>query len=197
VLDRIAEDGVAMAVWDRALPDPIASRIGRAGADSLPRLRATVAAADAGRALGTALGGVPDRGLAEALAADVADLVRIAARLIGRDEVSVRLEAISGNACSRFHADRVALRLIATYRGPGTEWVDEDALPPGADPRDPPAQAVRRVPTGAVGLFKGSLATARPAMHRSPPIAGTGAVRLLLCIDEGFQVPQHLHGATP
>lgn len=41
----------------------------------------------------------------------------------------------------------------------------------------------QRLHTFDVGLFKGKLATDRPAMHRSPPIAGTGAVRLLLVLN--------------
>jgi hypothetical protein len=37
---------------------------------------------------------------------------------------------------------------------------------------------------GQVGLFKGRLAVAEPAvLHRSPPIAGTGQRRLLLVLD--------------
>jgi hypothetical protein len=186
VLARVLEDGVDLAVWTRPVPPLLAARASRARARDLPDLRLPVPAADADRVLAQALADLPDRALAAALAEDAAALVRTAAPLVGRDELSVRLETVTGDACRRFHADRVRLRLIATYRGPGTEWVDEDALPPGGDPRDPPPHAVRRLPAGAVGVFKGSLASRHPLMHRSPPIAGTGAVRLLLCIDEGI-----------
>jgi hypothetical protein len=199
ILDRIAEPGVELAIWNRAMPVAVGARLDRATvrARTLPALRISVPGAEPEAALAAALADLKDRALADALAGDVAQLVRLAAPLIGRETLSVRLEAITGDACRRFHADRIPLRLIVTYRGPGTEWVDEAALPPGADPRHPPMEAVRRVPAGAVALFKGSLGSDRPLLHRSPPIAGTGAVRLLLCIDEGLPAPASASGDTP
>ena len=36
---------------------------------------------------------------------------------------------------------------------------------------------------GDAGIFKGKIATDTPAIHRSPPIAGTGEKRLLLVLN--------------
>ena len=55
-----------------------------------------------------------------ALALDVGSLASIMARLTGRPYVRVRLERVNHNACRYFHVDRVAYRLVCTYRGPGT-----------------------------------------------------------------------------
>lgn len=39
--------------------------------------------------------------------------------------VTARLESLDRTACPRFHVDHSCLRLVCTYRGPGTEWLDD------------------------------------------------------------------------
>lgn len=56
----------------------------------------------------------------------------------------VRLETAVERTCPAFHEDAVRLRLLVTYRGPGTEWT-----------ADPESGRVERVPTGAVAALKG------------------------------------------
>jgi hypothetical protein len=106
---------------------------------------------------------------------DAAMLAERFATLMGVDNIRVRVEVISGDACRKFHADYTDLRLITSWAGPGTDW-----LPPGANESE-----FERIPTGWVGLFKGHLFAEGhlPCIHRSPPIAGTGESRLLLVID--------------
>lgn len=112
---------------------------------------------------------------------DAAMLARRFAALMGVDAVRVRVEAIAGDACRKFHADYTDLRLIASWAGPGTDW-----LPPGASESE-----FERVPTGWIGLFKGHLFGEGhpPCIHRSPPIAGTGEKRLVLVIDTPARAP--------
>jgi hypothetical protein len=110
------------------------------------------------------------------LSADVATLARLYGRILDRRVVRLRLETVTGDACSHFHVDRVRVRLLTTFLGPGTEWLDIAA--DGAD-------CIRRFERFAVGLLKGSLPGSRGCAHRSPPIAGTGRHRLLLCIEDG------------
>ena len=111
------------------------------------------------------------------LIADVATLARLYGRILDRRVVRLRLETVTGDACSHFHVDRVRVRLLTSYLSLGTEWLDIAA--DGAD-------CIRRFERFAVGLLKGSLWPAsRGCAHRSPPIAGTGRHRLLLCIDDG------------
>jgi hypothetical protein len=89
----------------------------------------------------------------------------------------LRLEGITTDACRRIHADYTDLRLITTYAGPGTDYLPRFATPNEGN--------LQRLATGDIGLFKGRLHAAghEPCLHRSPPIAGTGAARLVLVID--------------
>jgi hypothetical protein len=114
----------------------------------------------------------PLRALIAALAA------RFAALMASR-HVSVRVEVLDSNACTRMHADYTDVRLILTLAGPGTEHLGGDD----------PAAPVQQLPAGWVGLFKGRSYPGAtpdqhaPCLHRSPPIAGTGMRRLVLVID--------------
>lgn len=129
----------------------------------------------------TRLAGTPDelqgalRYLPPALAADIHDLVRRFAELISKATVRLRLEAVDGDACRKFHADYTDLRLVTTYAGPGTDIRNTSA-------EDAP---VTRIPTGHVALFKGKLFPGEPPvlLHRSPPIEGTGDRRVVLVLD--------------
>jgi hypothetical protein len=109
----------------------------------------------------------------------VAAHARRFAHLMAAPNLSVRVEGITGNACTRVHADYTDVRLIQTLAGPGTDYA------PDGDPEAPLA----RVPTGWIGLFKGRSYPGadncchQPCLHRSPPIAGTGERRLVLVID--------------
>ncbi len=120
----------------------------------------------------------------DALASDIASLATQFAQIMDTDRVAIRLEVVETDACRRFHADYVTARLICTYVGPGTQWLDAAdaaALAAGADPE---MLTIRDIGTGDVAIFKGRLwAPDAPAIHRSPPIAGTGVQRLVLVID--------------
>lgn len=115
--------------------------------------------------------------LAELPASLVADVIALAARfaeMMRVDEVRVRVEGVTGNACTKVHADYTDVRLIATYAGPGTDYVEgDDSCCP------------KRVPTGWIGLFKGANYGRghAPCLHRSPPVAETGERRLVVVID--------------
>ena len=129
----------------------------------------------------TRLAGTPDelkaalRYLPQALAADIDDLVRRFAALTGKATVRLRLEAVDGDACRKFHADYTDLRLVTTYAGPGTDIRETQA-------EDAP---VTRIGAGDVALFKGKLFPGEPAvlLHRSPPIEGSGERRVVLVLD--------------
>lgn len=121
---------------------------------------------------------------------DVAYGIEVLAELTGATTLGVRLAQLRAPMCPGFHVDRVTLRLVCSYAGPGSEWVDAGAVAPGAlaGPRIPPA-AIRRdariescSPLDVV-LFKGSAwpgNALRGAVHRSPPASER---RLLLTID--------------
>jgi hypothetical protein len=117
----------------------------------------------------------------EDLVADIASLARAFCGVMAIAEVDVRLEVVTTDACRKFHGDYVKARLITTYLGEGTQWLDEtdaDRISRGVEPLE-----IRQLGTGDVGVFKGKLATERPAIHRSPPIGNTGQKRFLLVLN--------------
>ncbi|GLI65406.1 hypothetical protein VaNZ11_008963 [Volvox africanus] len=55
---------------------------------------------------------------------DIAELVDVFGAQLGYSEVSVKLEVLGNTPCPRFHADHVGVRLLVTYYGPGTVYVE-------------------------------------------------------------------------
>ena len=96
--------------------------------------------------------------------------------------MAVRLDVVDTDACRRFHADYVPLRLLCTYVGPGTQWHRCDR-----------ADRVEQLAAGEVAIFKGRDALDPPVLlHRSPPISRTGERRLLLVLDRVRIRPDHV-----
>jgi len=139
--------------------------------------------------------------LHRALVEDAARLAELFCAAMDLAKLELRLEVVRTDSCRKFHADYVTARLITTYVGEGTDWLDEDdaiRVAAGETPRH-----INRLAPFDIGLFKGKLATERPSIHRSPPIAGTGTARLLLVLnpasksiadgtDSGLSPPPHL-----
>ena len=107
-----------------------------------------------------------------------ADFRRLASRFAGLATspiVQMRFEHVTDDSGRKFHVDAVGLRLLCTYVGPATEWVEADGR-------------VRRMATMEVAIFKGAAfhGAGPRVLHRSPPLsAGALAARsrLVLCID--------------
>jgi hypothetical protein len=179
-LSAIHEPGTGVALWDRALPPSLQSWLNSLPVEQVPstrtvlRPRAVPEAVDvAFKAAGTPEGAERDR-----LADDIAGLAEMFAGLMAVPYVRVRLENLRGDACTKFHQDRVIARLICTYRGPGTQY--------GLAHADGDPTTIHDVPAGVPAIFRGALSPAAdqpPVVHRSPAIAGTGRTRLVLVID--------------
>lgn len=140
---------------------------------------------------------LPDLPGKEALCHDMGYLGRLCADLVGCARLGVRIEILDRAMCPRFHVDRVGLRLLCTYLGPGTEYLDS----PNLVPDDGVAEASRsvetlpelgrgarivRFPRAAVVLLKGDAwpgNEGRGAVHRSPAVRSHDAKRVLLAID--------------
>ena len=129
------------------------------------------------------------------LVADVARLAELLDDLVEAPEIGLRLRALGHEMCPRFHVDRVPLRLLCTYAGPGTEWLAETdvdrallraQVTKGAcDPAMRGGAEVRRLAPGHVGVFKGEAwpeRAGRGAVHRSPSCGGRGR-RLFLSLE--------------
>lgn len=170
-LDAIARPKAALVIWWRSLPDDLRLRLAALDLDTIDDVSVDI---DADAPLDSTLrdAGYPGA-VVVPLAGDIGLLIRRHAALTGEDRLSLRLEVVETDACRRFHADYVTLRLLCTYAGPGTQWCRAAA-----------SDAICEVPTGAVGVFKGRMLLAPPTvLHRSPPIVATGERRLVLAID--------------
>jgi len=192
VLGDIARPGVELAAWQRR-PDPAwADWLAAMRTDDLPACRLELAPDDATRLLNAHFDacGTPSGEPRDAFVADIAGLVARFAELAATRTVRLRLDPITGDACRRWHRDCVPLRMICTYRGPGTLWV-----PPAlgaavlAKPDDDAPQALA-FEAGDVALFKGRGWPGQEhdvgVVHRSPRIAGTGITRLVLVLDAAW-----------
>ncbi|MGB1237302.1 MAG: DUF1826 domain-containing protein [Pseudomonadales bacterium] len=62
----------------------------------------------------------------DAFAADLGQLIEMYTCLFELDEVGLRLQVIDRAMCPRFHVDRLGCRLVSTYRGAATQWLDND-----------------------------------------------------------------------
>lgn len=181
VLGEIAAPDCSLAVWQRpAFADftPIT-----AGSPTDLRFTSTPDALTAALARALAEGGFGGgAALHAALAKDAALLARRFCAALDLACFELRLEVVRSDSCRKFHADYVTARLITTYVGEGTDWLSaEDAARVAAG--EAPQHIYRLAPFD-VGVFKGKLATDTPAIHRSPPIAGSpGGVRLLLVLN--------------
>lgn len=123
---------------------------------------------------------------------DMIQLVQIFSRLLNERCLTLRLETTDEDTCPRFHVDRTGLRLLCTYRGAGTEWLENDQVNRYAQQHGDANAAIVRYGRPAqfqpfwVGVMKGELFPGNRGnglVHRSPPIAGTDQTRVLLCLD--------------
>lgn len=191
VLFEALRPAINLAIWHRGLPGEITGGIASLMQHAPFCIAAEAPPEQAVDKIAAALPGPAPI----SLLADIQQLAVIFAALIRQESIGVRLEAITGRGCHRWHADAVGLRLLTTYRGPGTEWL---ALAGGRDTARDLAEAARpavkaAIPTGAVAILKGEAHPGNAGwgcIHRSPP-AGTGAkARLLLCLDEPGRIPR-------
>lgn len=180
VLTAILEDDVNLAVWQRHLPSHIAdfSALVLSLGQRLTDERVVEVQENRPVVLTDLLAGTQDLSGYEAFVADVTWLVEAFTCLVGARRIGLRLRVLQGAMCPRFHVDQVALRLLTTYAGSGSEWLRDLA---DADVAD----RCHRLAEGDVALLKGenwSGNEGRGLVHRSPG-ATQDAGRLLLSID--------------
>lgn len=135
---------------------------------------------------------------ARAFSEEIRLLADVYAELLGAERLGLRLAVTRGAMCPRFHVDRVGVRMVCTYQGPGTEWLDHadvdrarigHAAGGVADTESGLIRSgarIQQMRLFEVGLLKGEAwegNLGRGAVHRSP--AG-GARRVLLTLEALF-----------
>ena len=195
--------GVNLALWERTVPTALEHYLDHCIPTELPDTRFGCRGDQIADAIRDEVHACADDPLGRQLL--VADLVQLGsdyARLVDSGRLSVRIERIDTDLCTKYHCDASGLRLLSTYRGPGTCWVPNNAVRRDrmgqyGDNLDivPDPTLVQQFPRFAVGLLKGEGAGKGhhdPAIvHRSPSIYGTGHVRLLFCLEPWS--PNHGH----
>ena len=130
-------------------------------------------------------------GVKEAFLNDVVRLGSLFFDMTKHSTMKLQILPVNSNMCRLFHEDYYRQRLLCTYLGPGTEWLDHDnvnrsGLGKGRNDnivKDP--SRINRASTFDVILLKGSRhESGLGVVHRSPPVAHTGQIRVLLKIDE-------------
>ncbi|NNJ18302.1 DUF1826 domain-containing protein [Pseudomonas putida CSV86] len=189
VLTEALQDGVNLAVWQRRLPahiedfarlllslgEPLADartlEIGKDG--EVPTLDGVASA-------------YADLAGYEGFVADLRWLVGAYACLLDARSVGLRLRVLDGAMCPRFHVDHVSLRLITTYAGPASEWLEEGVINRRRLAQEEvDAAHVRHLACGDVALLKGEKWLGNEGaglVHRSPS-PGNGERRLILTLD--------------
>ncbi len=190
VLGEVCRAGVSVAIWNRPLPREV--RHAMAGVQAVMPVHRmfTVSPDEDARALLTeAIRAFP--GLSETSARawgeDLALLLSLARSIAPGSPLRLRLETKANDACCLFHADNVALRMICTYRGAGTQWIPAPAVDRNRSStaaNDRPS-SVHEIGTGAVAVMKGLKypdGGDHALVHRSPP-ADAAHPRVVAVVD--------------
>jgi hypothetical protein len=96
-----------------------------------------------------------------ALLSDIVSAVELFSQMFDQRQVELRMEVTDQQACPKFHCDNVYVRMLITYAGPTTEYID----------RFRPDE-IQRAPLGGLVFLKGHRHPAYQdqMLHRSPPV---------------------------
>lgn len=194
-LAGIYQDEVNLMVWQRELEQEtelsVASVLNAGNHFSLNQI---VTPENVTKSLERSLPNVDGR---EALIRDIALLVDAYCCLFDLDTAGLRLTQVDRAMCPRFHVDQVPCRLITTYQGPATQWLEEDSLnrqklgrgsngqPDSSSGLIKADASIQQISVGDVALLKGERwegNEGRGIVHRSPGVEN-GQYRLLLTLD--------------
>lgn len=190
VLTKIVEPGLNLTVWRRRLPEAVAGGLGAAARHlNVDRVLRTGAVGQ----LEPFVEWLPTE-LREWMRADLEHLVSKFAAASGASAFRASLQYVDTDACRKFHADYIRLRMLCTYRGPGTLWLDDAHADRSAfdwdnDDHDAVNDKIVRDPAqvgharpGDVVMLKGHTWPGNEghgAVHRSPRIEVGGESRLV------------------
>jgi hypothetical protein len=168
-----------------ARPD-LAEAVRELGASQWSGLRASLALGPQ-RRRGLSRLALPAIAGRSALLDELGFLTEVYEDLLGCPAVGLRIERLTRAMCPLWHVDRTGVRLLCTWSGPGTQWLDD----PDLDRRTLPEGAAHRDASGQAGrwdilLLKGSAWQGNAgggAVHRSPTPAPGAEPRLLVALD--------------
>jgi hypothetical protein len=131
------------------------------------------------------------------LVEDIAELVDIFCCLFDTKKVGLRLATSHSATCPRFHVDNVICRLVTTYNGPATQWLEHINVVRGKLGHASKGEAdessglirdsaiIQQVSRGDIALLKGerwSNNSGGGLVHRSPAV-NANTTRVFLSLD--------------
>lgn len=208
-LRLIQTKGIELCVWRRSPIPVLSSYVATHLLEKTFDLRAT--GSPTSTTVDRLLEGLPNQDERLLLRDDIVSLAEALAEASEVRCLDFRLERIDDDMCRRFHVDHYPCRLLCTYAGPATQWLENtdvirDRL--GAQGRSfpnpdtnmiRPGGRIRRLRAFDVAILKGDLwkdGASLGAVHRSPPIKRRNAKRLLLKIDI-LRRPSRRNQSTP
>lgn len=205
-LDVIKKAEVKMSVWRREYIPAFVSVLNDEAItlEDLPHFQGMVTKGDAASRLKEQLScascpeshGPLNEKVIDDLIQDISELVSAFADISQSSNVYVKLNKVNSNQCRLWHQDSVDFRLVTTYRGPCTEWVQPEYSLETLRNKQDDSKHAQSLTHRDVALFKGrgsddlhdqSKPKQEGIVHRSPRIENdNGVFRLLLVLD----VPQ-------
>ena len=199
VLPHIYDQNTNIVIWQRDLEQVLTNAVKTLiSTNAIKPLELAVSPDDAFDKLVTAL--KPDdnnRDEIDALCKDIALLVEMFCCLFDLKRAGLRLKILDKPMCPRFHVDKIPCRLVTTYQGIATQWLnhsDVDRSKLGTGNLGKPDEEsglfkslnnINQLNQGDVALLKGEYWDENEGaglVHRSPPVAANEQ-RLLLTLD--------------
>ena len=201
VLPQIYNQDTNIVIWQRDLKQTLTNAVNTLiTANALKPLELAVSPDDAFDQLIKALKPEDNnRDEIKALCEDITLLVEMFCCLFDLKHAGLRLKILDKPMCPRFHVDKIPCRLVTTYQGVATQWLnhsDVNRSKLGTGNLGKPDEEsglikslnnIKQLTEGDVALLKGEYWDENEGaglVHRSPPLAGTNsAPRLLLTLD--------------
>lgn len=194
-MSAIYEENVNLFVWQRALSSEIGDAIlSLIESGKSINIMEVVTPDNAEQIL---LSRLPKMVNHAGLIKDVTELVDIFCCLFDVDKAGLRLATSHSATCPRFHVDNVICRLVTTYNGPATQWLEHDNVVRGklghaskglADETSGLIREnsmIQQVSCGDIALLKGERwpnNLGGGLVHRSPAV-NANTTRVFLSLD--------------
>jgi hypothetical protein len=186
-LVEIFEPGVQICSWQRAIDPPINDYLSALNQTAEIQVIESLSPDSQLK-----LNRLPEGVGRDALIDDLSFLGEIVCELMGCSEVGLRLARVGRAMCPGWHIDRTSIRLVSTYQGPGTEWLEDQGVERGnLDAECHREKTAVQAATGEIVLLKGALwqeNEAFGAVHRSPGLVPDASLRTLVTLDPLWRV---------
>jgi len=118
------------------------------------------------------------------LLTDSIQLLQAFAQTVPTNDVRLAFMTVRNSMCKKLHTDITDYRLLCTYQGVGTEFVDAKNVSKNTD--SIAASQIESLTEGDVILFRGAMSaddSHPPLLHKSPAVNDPSEHRLLLRLD--------------